>query len=267
MVADANRFLMLSDAGLWFGFRMTSAFTPVDQRFGSLEEGPGSGWSRTDRDTESLTRDPASGRLWVGYESPHAVWRYGPMLGRAQAAATPAPMREWPQNGGAEAMVRLRDGRFIVISEKEPAKRVSGAREALLLSGDPAAPGASIAVFAYRPPPRHSPTDAVELPDGRLLVLNRRAGFQGGFTATLVVVDTRAIRAGAVVAGEEIAQFAAPVLHDNFEALAVTREGAATIVWIASDDNFSRFQQSLLLKFRLEPERANGPPSVKKAGR
>ena len=72
------------------------------------------------------------------------------------------------------------------------------------------------------------------------------------FTARLVVIDRDAIRPGASVTGREIATLAAPLLHDNYEALAVTREAGATIVWIASDDNREWFEQSLLLKFRLE---------------
>ena len=92
----------------------------------------------------------------------------------------------------------------------------------------------------------------VELPDGRLLVLNRKFSLGELFTAKLVIVDGREVRNGAVMRGEEIATFAAPVQHDNFEALAVTQEGDETIVWVASDDNQMWFEESLLLKFRLD---------------
>ena len=49
----------------------------------------------------------------------------------------------------------------------------------------------------------------------------------------------------------EIAHFAAPVTVDNMEALSVTREGGRTIVRLASDDNFMRWQRTLLLEFEL----------------
>ena len=74
------------------------------------------------------------------------------------------------------------------------------------------------------------------------------------FAAKLVVVDPAAIRPGALVRGREIATLAKPLIHDNFEGLAVTREGNATILWIVSDDNQLFLQRSLLLKFRLEPD-------------
>jgi hypothetical protein len=51
------------------------------------------------------------------------------------------------------------------------------------------------------------------------------------------------------------------VQHDNFEALAIAREGDATILWIASDDNNAWWQQSLLLKFRLDL-----PPASARSG-
>jgi hypothetical protein len=35
------------------------------------------------------------------------------------------------------------------------------------------------------------------------------------------------------------------------EALAVERDGARTIIWIASDDNFNPMQRTLLMKFAL----------------
>ena len=42
------------------------------------------------------------------------------------------------------------------------------------------------------------------------------------------------------------------MIHDNFEALALGREGGHDVLWIASDDNQAFWQRSLLLKFRLD---------------
>src|SRR3546814_19813599 len=77
----------------------------------------------------------------------------------------------------------------------------------------------------------------------------------------LLLVDSRRIAPGAMVDGTEIATFAPPYIHDNFEAVAATREGGDTNVWIASDDNQSILQRSLLLKFRMiEPAQPGGTP-------
>ena len=268
MLVAGDRFLLLSDIGATFAFRLGGDWIPRAMRFGRLPAGPGSGWLRKHRDSESLVRDPASGQLWVGFENANAVWRYAPGFAGAQAQAEPAAMREWSANGGAEAMVRLHDGRFLIFAESERVRDMPGTRVALLFDRDPTDPRARAAMLTYRPPYGYSPTDAVELPDGRLLVLNRNATMRDGFTARLAIIDRVDLRPGATLAGREIARFQSPVIQENFEALAVVREGREVILWIASDDNApSWFQQTLLLKFRLELKKAVGPPSEPTAGR
>jgi hypothetical protein len=247
-----DRFTLVSDGGNVVSFRMGGDFRVRDAAFGDIREGPGTGWNKPDRDVESLAFDPASGTTWLGFERDNAIWRYDAALSRAQGSVRPAAMRDWPSNGGPESMVRLRDGRFVVISESGRPGNGKG-RIGLLFAGDPVeAPDRGFR-FTYVPPAGYDPSDMAELPDGRLLILNRRFAIPALFTARLTLVDPRAIRPDAVVTGREIAAFASPLLHDNFEALAVAREGGDTIVWIAADDNQQPWERSLLLKFRLEP--------------
>lgn len=78
----------------------------------------------------------------------------------------------------------------------------------------------------YRPPEGYDPSDATELPDGRIVVLNRRFALPFCWSAVLTVIDLRGVKAGQVVAGREIAQFAAPLTVDNFEGMAVTMKAA-----------------------------------------
>jgi len=253
MQIKGDRFTLLSDGGTFIRFRMGADWVPHDLAFGDLPAGPGRGWLKADRDSESMTTDPATGTIWVGFEQYNAIWRYDDGLTRAERSVRPAAMRNWSSNGGPESMVRLADGRFVVIGETSRPRGSRVGREGLLFPGDPTAPGATPIRFAYMPPDeRHDPSDAVQLPDGRLVVLNRRFSVPGLFTAKLTLVDPRAIRPGTVVRGTEIATLAAPLLHDNYEALAVTREGDDTILWVASDDNQQFWEWSLLLKFRIE---------------
>ncbi|ODP38688.1 esterase-like activity of phytase family protein [Sphingomonas turrisvirgatae] len=250
MTVDGDRFTLLGDGGNFVRFRMGADWRVSDMVSGALVDGPGPGWRKLERDSESLTRDPATGTLWVGFERANQIWRYDPDLRHGRGVA-PRAMAKWSLNGGAESLVRLRDGSFIAISEHKVAG-AKGTREAIWFAGDPLRVPDRGFRFAYRPPARFQPTDAAELPDGRIAILNRRASLQAGFTASLTLIDRAAIRPGAIVTGQEVARFAAPVLHDNFEALAVSREGRDTILWIASDDNALWFQRSLLLKFRLD---------------
>ncbi|HEY0622017.1 esterase-like activity of phytase family protein [Sphingomonas sp.] len=251
MSVEGERFTLLSDGGNIVSFRMGADWQVREPRFANLPDGPGTGWRKSDRDSESMSRDPITGQLWVGFEFANEIWRFSPDFIRAEAHAAPRAMAEWPENGGAESLVRLRDGSFIVLAEGEDGDG-KGTRRGLWFAGDPTRPQQRGFAFSYRPPSGFKPTDIAELPDGRLAVLNRKASLREGFTAVLTIVDRGAVKPGRTAAGREVARFAAPVVHDNFEALAATQEGGATILWIASDDNQLFFQRSLLLKFRLD---------------
>jgi len=264
---SGDHFTLLSDGGNIVRFRMDSRGRLSERSFAELPAGPGTGWSKEDRDSESMTVDPVTGQSWVGFERANEIWRYAPGLDRGEAHAAPPAMANWSENGGAESMVRLKDGGFIVISETDPWPRTGKGRgrgrgkgrAAIRFAGDPTIHPRAGFTFSFLPPPGFNPSDVTQLPDGRLLVLTRQFRLPFEFAAKLVVVDPGAIRPGALVRGREIATLARPLIHDNFEGVAVTREGKATILWIVSDDNQFFLQRSLLLKFRLEPDPAPAP--------
>lgn len=245
-----DRFTLLSDGGNIVRFRMAGGFRITDPWFGDLPAGPGSGWRKGDRDSESMTVAP-DGRVWVGFEGANAIWRYGPGLTPPAVGTRPPAMREWDDNGGAESMTRLGDGRFLTIAETSLRPGTS-ARDALLFDGDPVAQPACGIRFGYVPPAGYDPSDATVLPDGRVLVLNRRLDLPFTWRAALTVIDPRAIRSGQIITGREIARLAPPLTTDNYEGVAITREGNATIVWLVSDDNQLVLQRTLLMKFRLD---------------
>jgi hypothetical protein len=158
-------------------------------------------------------------------------------------------MRRWRGNAGPEAMARLADGRFLLFAEGPDDQRATS--DAVLFEGDPAEPGTRAVRLRYRRVPGYRVTDAGLLPDGRLILLNRRFAWLEGFSAVVTVAETRGLTEGATIAGREVAALRPPVTVDNMEALSVTVENGRTIVWIASDDNFFPLQRTLLLKFEL----------------
>lgn len=249
MHVDAGRVIALTDAGTLIRFPLPRGTSTVSGTIDPLPDAPGSEAVKSDRDTESMT--VAAGRAWIGFERRNAVWRYDPETWRSDARARPEAMRRWPKNSGAEGLVRLGDGRFLVFSEGAPG--AGGASQVLLFDGDPAIAGTKAMVLGYRAPEGYRLTDAALLPDGRLLLLNRRFALFEGFSARLVVADVPPAQAGAIIEGEEIAAFRGSVTADNMEALSVTREAGRTMVWLASDDNFNPIQRTLLLKFALIP--------------
>lgn len=246
-----DRFTLLSDAGGIVTFRMGRDWKVRAARFAGLPAGPGTGWEKRDRDAESLARDPATGESWVGFERANAVWRYAPGFTRAERVGRPPAMREWEVNGGPESLARLPGGGMVTISESSSWNDGPG-RAGIYFAGDPTVAPRRGFRFVYRPQRGFDPSDAAALPDGRLLVIERRFALPFTFEARLALVPKGAIRRGATVRGRTVARLASPLLTENFEGLAVTREGAATIVWLATDNDQSRWRPSLLLKFRLD---------------
>jgi hypothetical protein len=245
MAVGPERILAASDAGSLLLFdRPDRAGRGL--RIAPLLQGPGPLDEKTARDLEAIAVH--DGSAWISFENRNQIWRYRLSDLAAVARAGPAPMRRWPTNRGGEALVRLPDGRFLMLGET---REEDGASPALLFLGDPTAPDTRIMPLRYRAPPGYRATAAATLPDRRLLLLNRGISPIGLFSAQLLVADAPRSEQGAIIEGEEVATLAAPLTRDNFEALSVTQEGGRTIVWIASDDNFMPFQRTLLMKFEL----------------
>lgn len=246
---DGDHVLTLADTGQFLDFRMARPGVIDRVHFGRLPDFPGHDGTKADRDSESMAIDPASGHIWVGFEVYNAIFRYDAGFTRVTARSRPAEMKDWPAQTGAESVARLSDGRFVVLSED--ARLKGGAKEALLFPGDPTDPANRPLRFAYRPPPGYLATDAAELPDGRLIVLNRHFSFMDGFWAALTIIDPRAVKPGEELKGEVLAEFRPPLNIDNMEGVSVVREGGRTILWLISDDNQMPVQRTLLLKFAL----------------
>ena len=255
LYVDGSEVTAINDGGGLLRFRLGRFGHPVDARIDPLPQGCGQGVEKETRDSESLVRDP-SGDWYVGYEWRHAICRLSPDFRTVVALNTPAAMREWPKTGGAEAMVRLADGRTLAFAE---GKRVGGGTRPLVVFwGDPTLPGTPVTTMRYRPPSGYSPTDAVELPDGRVFVLNRRLSVPALFSAVIVAIDRAQLDPallveGATVEGTAVARFEPPVLSDNYEGMAVTVEDGRPQLWMISDDNQLSWQSTYLLKFAIDP--------------
>jgi hypothetical protein len=251
MHVDGARVVAVNDAGWTIRFPIPDRAGAVRGLVEPLPQGPGRPGIKHQRDSESLA--VVGSTAWIAYERQNAVWRYGIDDWRSDAHATPEAMQGWPKNSGSEGIVRLRPDRFLVVSEGAPAP--GGTKRAVLFLGDPALAETGAVPLRYRPPEGYRLTDAAVLPDGRLLLLNRRFALLEGVSAKLAIAGMPRPETDALIEGRVIAELRRPDLVDNFEALSVTREGGRTIVWMASDDNFMPIQQTLLLKFALDETR------------
>ena len=246
-----ERFTALADTGEYLGFRMGALDGIEDVRFGHLPDFPGRTGAKSDRDSESLAVDPETGAMWVGFEQYNAIFRYSPGFAKAEASAQPPAMAKWPANEGPESLARLRDGRFITIQE---GKQDDGKpHPALIFPSDPTDSRVAPIEFGYRPPENYAPTDAAQLPDGRVVVLNRHFRLSDGMWAALTVFDPAKIVAGQTVDSTLLGEIRPPLTVDNMEGLSITQEKGKVILWLISDDNQNGIQKTVLLKFALEP--------------
>ncbi|WP_293879991.1 esterase-like activity of phytase family protein [Sphingomonas sp.] len=246
---EGNAVTALSDAGGLVRFRIGRFGHVSAATIMPVPDGCGGGFAKTGRDTESLAHDAATGHWWIGFEARNVICQTNADFSIGERVAQPPQMAGWSRTRGPETMVRLRDGRFLVIAEGSP----DGGRlsPAVLFIGDPTDPATPRGGLSYLPPPGFSPTDAAELSDGRILILNRSFGPLSLFTACITVVDPRTLKGSAVITGPVVARFESPTLSENFEGIAAETENGRTVLWIVSDDNFASWQRTLLLKFAL----------------
>lgn len=259
--ADCDRLLAVSDSGAWFVLEpkevagrlegISAAWiAPV---LGPDGKPPASKWAA---DAEALAR-LSDGSTWVFYEQEHRGERFAAVSAcRPDSLAlapdrswTPPGSENWPGNGGMEAVAAF-GAELRVLAEAVPGD--SAGR--LGLAG---APGGPMVRFGWQSPEGYQPTamDPLEPGGSTMLVLHRRFTPLEGASAILAEGELGAGLSGAV-RSREIARFAAPLLVDNMEALAIRREGERRFVYLVSDDNFNALQRTLLLKFELLPETA-----------
>lgn len=218
-------------------------------------------------DLESLARDPATGALWAGFENDNLIARYtadGPTTWRA-----PPEIQQWSRNSGPETMTRLADGRFLMLAEG-PVDDSDTVHEALLFAGDPAKAGKPLA-FRFVAPPDYDPVDAVQVPDGRVLILLRRVEYAipARFDTAIAIADPCAIEAGKPWGAKVIQRLTGGIYADNFEGIAFVgspEDPARGSLWLIADDNFSVFQRSVLARFDWNPKAGLLPANEKAPG-
>lgn len=220
-------------------------------------------------DIEAATRDPDDGTVWLSVEGENALVRLRPGM-KVDGVIRPRAMRDWGSNSGGEAMVRLADGRFIVIRERSWALTGANRRSGLLFAGDPLEDQKALA-FTYVGTPGFSTTEIEQLPDGRVLILERKLlwPYPPRFSGRIVLADPAAIKAGKDWHGTVLARLESPLPIDNFEGMTVEeRADGQWIVWIISDDNAIKAQRTLLWKLRVDPvdllpprKKARGTPA------
>lgn len=253
LTIENGHFIALSDIGAVIRFAINAEGKVSDASINPLPRGCATDSDKRERDSESLAHDPVSGDYWIGFEWRNVICRSDTRLAKAERIVMPGVMKHWSKTGGPEAIVRLADGRFLVFAES--AQGSDALPELVIADRDPTAPDARYSRALYMGPEHHfSPTDAAQLPDGRLIVLNRRFEPPAYFSARLSLLDQIPAKVSGILSGKTIAKFGRPGLTSNFEGVAISNEGGRTFIWLISDDNYMWIENTYLLKFELLPE-------------
>lgn len=239
LLSDRNRVLEVN-----LPLRVGTASAPI-QRAISLRRPDG---RYVAFDVEAAVRDPQDGSLWLGLEDEWHAVQADTLTGRAHFVGVPE-IRDWPRNGGAEAMARLPGGGWVMLCEACGTGR-GGLHLGLLFEGHPGRSRGR--QFGMIVPPGFDPVDAATLPDGRLLVLVRRFAFlPPHFEARIVLADLTKLDFARPLATQELARIDGRVLRENWEGMALVGDS----LWLVTDANDSAFQQTWLMKLKFDPAR------------
>lgn len=230
LVLTKGRLLAPSDSGGLFRFDFPGPGSR-SVAISELPAGPGSPRFKENRDSEALAADSSDGGWWVAFETRNEIWHFDAAFRRPTERLLFGRKR-WPVNLGIEAMVADGD-RLTLIPEL--------AHEVVTVVGgkDYSRPLTGVCSKI---------SDAVRLPDGKILVLMREVGLTGFRNALGILVERTdgwhveqrvPLRVGALV---------------NLEGLAVERRpGGAIRLWLVSDDNFQRPLETVLVALDLPP--------------
>ncbi|MBB3952068.1 esterase-like activity of phytase family protein [Aureimonas jatrophae] len=260
-IRDAGRrFLAVTDTGSWFAGRIrrdddgrptgveNAEVWPILSRAGRPQ--PRKGMA----DAEALAI--AGDTVLVAFEGNDRIERFrpadAPFEARAEPVALPIPPRELRGNGGIETIaVAPRGsslaGEIVIVSERS----VDAAGNLLAAFLGRGAKG----LFTVRREAPWSATDGAFLPDGDLLLLERR---YEGFTRIGMRIrrlPAAALKPGAVADGPVIMEADLGNEIDNMEGIDVWQDAEGrTVVSLVSDDNGSFLQRNLYLEFLLEAD-------------
>ena len=201
---------------------------------------------KVDADAEAMSPG-VDGEIIIAFERNHRLWRYLPGELVPRPLKSPDELSHLPENNGIEALTLLNDGRLLAISE-------GSGKNANAIAWVSDIGGWSVLTYALSDGFRA--TGAATLPDGDVLVVERRYTLRTGVAARVRRVAGKAVVPGAELKGELIAELRPPVNVDNMEGIEAIRpmrgpNAGKTLVYLISDDNFNPLQRTLLMMFEL----------------
>lgn len=260
-VIDKGRSLVtVSDAGFWMTARLAYEGGRLSglesSRVGALRALKGKTLERwRDRDAEAVgvvSSNGATAKLVIGFENNARVGRFdlGP-----EGVSPPGAYVELPKamgalrsNTGIESIARLDagplSGSYVAFAETKTDD--SGKRIGWIFAGK------SSRTLKLAPIGNYDISDIAAMPDGGILVLERRFRWSEGINIRIRRVSPKSLQANSPILGETLFEAGSGTALDNMEGIAVHRSAEGEmIITLISDDNFNFFQSTVLLQFAL----------------
>jgi hypothetical protein len=257
LAADRSAFIGVMDTGEWYAGRIERdgdgrpsgiadfSISPIYSRDGDVHKAK---WLL---DAEGLAI--RGDQLLVSFERDHRIDIYqAKSPGESRPVGTIPiliPKNELRGNRGLETVAVAPlggplDGAAVTVSERS----LNGAGNIFAAILD----GPRKGVFSVKRIPPYDITDGDFLPDGDLILLERRFSIAGGIGMRIRRIPGDSIRPGATVDGEILLDADFGYQIDNMEGLTVTTDAdGASYLTLISDDNHSILQRNLLLEFKL----------------
>ena len=247
--SDGKRMIAISDMGYRFAARLiynkeSHLIGPNKTELDSLAKPDGTALKRkAESDIESMCPG-VDGEIIISFERQHRIWRYFPGKTIPEPIPSPVELDGLPKNAGVESLALLKNGSLFAIAEGFP-------KIASTLAWVSNPNGWS--AMTYVLDSGFHPSGAATLPNGDVLVLERRFTLRDGVAARIRRITGISIQPGAELSSELLAEFRNPVTTDNFEGIAIRQnQKGQTMVYIISDDNFNPMQRTLLMMFELK---------------
>ena len=254
---SGKEFLGITDTGFWYAGRMQRdeqgrpasisdfRLAPIQSEEGTPVEGK---WNS---DAEGMS---VSGQtVTVSFERIHRIAEYALDLENFASTPTdlplPIPREELRNNRGIETIARAPassplQGARVAVTEKSINK--AGDMFAAVLEGP------EKGIFYVKRLDDFDVSDGDFLPNGDLLLLERRFSMASGVVLRIRRIAAESIKPGATVDGPFILQADMRNQIDNMEGLDVWQaKDGSTRLSLISDDNHSIVQRNLYLEFRL----------------
>ena len=264
LAEDQSKFIAVADTGFWIQGEISRDENnrPTGLENVSMREITGESGApisaKWQADAEGIVADGQN--IIVSFERAHRIANYTQQRDKQPVFeneySPPVPPYELRNNRGFEGIanapaVTPLDGALVGISERslDKNKNIMGFVQKTI--------GDSFE-FSVRRKDEFDITDLAFLPNGNLIILERRFNVSDGIGMRLRHIRAGDVKEGATVDGETLllADFLYQI--DNMEGLTITiDDDGIPRLTLVSDDNHSLLQRNLLLEFRLTGALAN----------